>query len=79
MYETPPNRGAFSSAGGGYEVGIFDISGRKICDWTGNDEGQVSVEWDLTQGDGTRVSEGVYLIKIENSEDRTVKKVVVSH
>ncbi len=69
----------FQNDGRNYEVGIFDISGRKICDWTGNDEGQVSVEWDLTQGDGSRVSEGIYLIKVENADDNVVKKVVVSH
>jgi hypothetical protein len=61
-----------------YRIAFYDVSGRKIKTLTGIASGnEESVEWNLRNEQGTRVSAGVYLYRFESSEIETTGKVVV--
>ncbi|MBE0432540.1 T9SS type A sorting domain-containing protein [candidate division WOR-3 bacterium] len=65
-------------AGERYQIGLFDVSGRKVRvlagTATGNEE---SVEWNLRNETGRRVSAGVYLYQFESASTHATGKVVV--
>jgi hypothetical protein len=61
-----------------YRIAFYDVSGRKIKTLTGIASGnEESVEWNLRNEQGTRVSAGVYLYRFESAELNTTGKVVV--
>jgi hypothetical protein len=66
------------SAGVGYHITFYDISGREIKTLSGVSSGnEENIEWDLRNEQGTRVNAGVYLYRFESSELETAGKVVV--
>ena len=66
------------STGTTYDITFFDVSGRRIKTLTGIASGnEESVEWNLRNEQGTRVSAGVYLYRFESTEIKTTGKVVV--
>ncbi len=70
---------SFSLSGGTeYNIAFFDVSGRKVRNFSGISSGnEESIEWDLLNEQRTRVSAGVYLYRFESSEITTAGKVVV--
>lgn len=61
-----------------YRVTFYDISGRKIRAFNGNASGnEESIEWNLRDQQGTRVSAGVYLYRFESLEQNATGKIVV--
>ena len=61
-----------------YQISIFDVSGRRVRTLDGRANGSAeTVEWDLRNETGNRVSSGVYLYRFESTSDRSTGKVVV--
>ncbi len=61
-----------------YKISIYDVSGRKIQTIDGVASGDdETVNWDLTNEQGARVSAGVYLYRFESTEINATGKVVV--
>ncbi len=66
------------SAGEPYDITFFDVTGREIKEINGIASGnEESVEWNLRNEQGTRVSAGVYLYRFKSSEIETTGKVVI--
>lgn len=66
------------SDGVAYNITFFDVSGRKVKTFSGISSGnEESIEWNLINEQGARVSAGVYLYRFESSEKTTTGKVVV--
>jgi hypothetical protein len=68
---------AFKNPGGGdVEIGIFDISGRKINSFTlkGKSEGKIS--WDACDAMGNKVSSGIYFAKAGASQTQISIKLI---
>jgi hypothetical protein len=65
-------------AGDAYRITFYDVSGRKVHTMYGIASGnEETVNWNLTNEQGTRVSAGVYLYRFESTEIETTSKVVV--
>ncbi len=65
-------------AGEEYKISLYDVSGRKIQTIDGVASGDdETVNWDLTNEQGARVSAGVYLYRFESTEINATGKVVV--
>ena len=61
-----------------YNIVFYDISGREIRTLSGFASGnEDSIEWNLRDEQGTRVSAGVYLYRFESAKTTSTGKVVV--
>jgi hypothetical protein len=61
-----------------YRVAFYDISGRKIRTFSGFASGnEESIEWNLRDEQGTRVSAGVYLYRFESKTVNASGKIIV--
>lgn len=61
-----------------YQISIFDVSGRRVRTLDGRANGSAeTVEWDLRNEAGNRVSSGVYLYRFASEASSTTGKLVV--
>jgi hypothetical protein len=61
-----------------YHIALYDVSGRQIRRLSGvASGGEESIEWNLRNEQGTRVSSGVYLYRFESAGLNATGKVVV--
>lgn len=60
------------------EVTVLDVAGREVLKlYAGIFESDSRFMWDLTDGSGSRVPAGVYIVKITSGQDATIRKVVI--
>jgi hypothetical protein len=54
-------------------IGIYDLTGKKVRDLTGN-----SLIWDGTDNNSKKLGRGVYILRLENSPERTTVKAIIT-
>ena len=61
-------------------ISVYDAYGRHIAKLLNEQKskGDYTMQWDLTNGNGSKVLNGLYIIKLENNDMITSKKVVVN-
>jgi hypothetical protein len=61
-----------------YRINIYDITGRKVKTLSGTASGtDESVEWNLRNEEGMRVSSGVYLYRFESPKTKGTGKIII--
>uniref|UniRef100_A0A7C6A8Y3 T9SS type A sorting domain-containing protein n=1 Tax=candidate division WOR-3 bacterium TaxID=2052148 RepID=A0A7C6A8Y3_UNCW3 len=56
------------------KVSIYDLTGKKVRDLTGTDN---SIVWDGKDNNGKKLGHGVYIIRLENSIERSTIKALI--
>lgn len=68
-----------SGFGGKLEIEIYDLAGERVMNFTREffNGGDATINWNLTDYSGSRISPGVYVIKYKTGSQRGVAKLVV--
>jgi hypothetical protein len=71
---------SFGQVGRHLRLSVFDVDGRVVSTLVDRDlqPGNYSAVWNGTDGRGTRVSSGVYFLKLEVGSESAVKKVILA-
>jgi len=71
--DIPSNR-----AGGAVDVAVFDLAGRRVRTLhDGPGAGRLSASWDLRDGSGRRVNEGIYFVRARFGGQEQVRRLFV--
>lgn len=64
---------------GRVEIRVYDVAGRRVRTLVSGEAtaGSRQVAWDLRDGDGKRVSSGIYFVRMELGEKCAIHRIVV--
>jgi flagellar hook assembly protein FlgD len=62
--------------GGDVEIGIYDLLGKKVREFTLSGAKEGKIKWDATDASGNTVSSGVYFAKATNNANSAHIKLI---
>lgn len=61
----------------GYSLSIYNLKGELVKSYTGNQKGDITLNWDGRDSDNRKLATGIYFIKLQSGKLKQTRKVIL--